>query len=62
MTNPELGSYLARKLLECGDSPPKLCTRIEFKCGDWPIEVAAGGLAEEPLSRFFTQVLDNLPT
>lgn len=62
MTTEELGKHLARKLFELGDvGPDNPCTRIEFKCGEWPSnEVAAGGLIEQPLADFLTSVLDDI--
>lgn len=60
MQNQQIAESLAKELIalgHCADSP---CHRIEFKVGRYPDkERPAGGMNQDALVRFFTEVLND---
>lgn len=47
----KLATFLSRKLFELGDKPGRLCKRIQFMTGEFPLESPTGGFVEDALAR-----------
>lgn len=60
MSNTEdLATHLVDKLFELGDDVSfGKVYRIQFMTGEYLNEQGSGGMAREPLTRFFTRLLD----
>jgi hypothetical protein len=63
MINAEnLAKYLVDELFKLGSEHEHECYRIAFKCGSFQNETSGGGMAKEPLIRFFTEKLEVINT